>query len=40
MQEADLLLGTLDMLILKALRREPIHGFGIASVSINSPAKF
>jgi PadR family transcriptional regulator PadR len=29
MQKTDLLLGTLDMLILKVLRREPIHGFGI-----------
>lgn len=26
----DLLQGTLDMLILKALQRGPIHGFGIA----------
>jgi PadR family transcriptional regulator PadR len=26
----DLLQGTLDMLILKALDREPIHGFGIS----------
>jgi len=29
MQKPDLLKGTLDMLILKALQREPIHGFGI-----------
>src|SRR5690349_17298191 len=29
MQNPDLLQGTLDMLILKVLQREPIHGFGI-----------
>ena len=29
MAKTDLLLGTLDMLILKVLRKEPIHGFGI-----------
>lgn len=28
--KADLLQGTLDMLILKALTREPMHGYGIA----------
>ena len=28
--KADLLQGTLDMLILKALAREPMHGYGIA----------
>jgi PadR family transcriptional regulator PadR len=30
MQKTDLLQGTLDMLILKVLDREPMHGFGIA----------
>ena len=30
MEKADLLQGTLDMLILKVLKREPMHGFGIA----------
>ena len=30
MQKNDLLQGTLDMLILKVLNREPLHGFGIA----------
>src|SRR5262245_35969156 len=30
MQKSDLLQGTLDMLILKVLQREPMHGFGIA----------
>src|SRR5947207_7558145 len=30
MQKSDLLQGTLDMLILKVLKREPMHGFGIA----------
>lgn len=29
MQKTDLLQGTLDMLILKVLQREAIHGFGI-----------
>lgn len=29
MPKIDLLQGTLDMLILKVLQREPIHGFGI-----------
>jgi transcriptional regulator len=29
MQKPDLLQGTLDMLILKVLSREPTHGFGI-----------
>ena len=29
MHNPDLLQGTLDMLILKVLQREPIHGFGI-----------
>ncbi len=29
MQKTDLLQGTLDMLILKVLSREPVHGFGI-----------
>jgi transcriptional regulator len=29
MEKTDLLLGTLDMLILQVVRREPIHGFGI-----------
>ena len=28
--KADLLQGTLDMLILKALQLEPMHGFGIS----------
>ena len=28
----ELLQGTLDMLILKSLQREPLHGFGIVSV--------
>ncbi len=28
--KADLLQGTLDLLILKALQLEPMHGFGIA----------
>jgi PadR family transcriptional regulator PadR len=30
MEKTDLLQGTLDMLILKVLNREPMHGFGIA----------
>jgi len=30
MQKSELLQGTLDMLILKVLAREPMHGFGIA----------
>ena len=30
MQKSDLLQGPLDMLILKVLQREPMHGFGIA----------
>jgi PadR family transcriptional regulator PadR len=30
MQKTELLQGTLDMLILKVLNREPMHGFGIA----------
>ena len=29
-QKADLLQGTLDLLILKSLQNEPMHGFGIA----------
>jgi PadR family transcriptional regulator PadR len=29
-QKSDLLQGTLDMLILKALEQAPIHGFGIS----------
>jgi PadR family transcriptional regulator PadR len=29
MQKTDLLQGTLDMLVLKILSREPTHGFGI-----------
>lgn len=29
-EKSDLLQGTLDMLILKALERDPIHGFGLA----------
>ena len=29
-EKADLLQGTLDMLILKALQLEPMHGFGLA----------
>ena len=29
MQKTDLLQGTLDMLVLKVLSREPTHGFGI-----------
>ena len=29
-QKADLLQGTLDLLILKALQHEPMHGFGVA----------
>ena len=29
MQNPDLLQGTLDMLVLKVLSREPTHGFGI-----------
>src|SRR5882672_7416343 len=29
MQKPDLLQGTLDMLVLKVLSREPTHGFGI-----------
>ena len=28
--KADLLQGTLDLLILKSLQNEPMHGFGIA----------
>ena len=34
-EKADLLQGTLDLLILKALQRGPIHGFGI-SLAIRS----
>jgi PadR family transcriptional regulator PadR len=29
MEKGDLLQGTLDMLVLKVLSREPVHGFGI-----------
>ena len=29
-EKSDLLQGTLDMLILKALQAEPMHGFGLA----------
>ncbi|HEY4249034.1 MAG TPA: PadR family transcriptional regulator [Lacunisphaera sp.] len=29
-EKADLLQGTLDMLILKALQLEPMHGFGLS----------
>ena len=29
-EKSDLLQGTLDMLILKALQLEPMHGFGIS----------
>jgi transcriptional regulator len=29
-QKSDLLQGTLDMLILKAVEKEPVHGFGIS----------
>lgn len=29
-KKADLLQGTLDLLILKALQHEPMHGFGVA----------
>ena len=29
-QKADLLQGTIDLLILKALQHEPMHGFGVA----------
>jgi transcriptional regulator len=29
-EKTDLLQGTLDMLILKALQREPMHGFGLS----------
>ena len=29
--KADLLQGTLDLLILKALQHEPMHGFGVAA---------
>lgn len=36
--KTDLLQGTLDMLILKALQRGPIHGFGI-SVLIRQMSK-
>jgi PadR family transcriptional regulator, regulatory protein PadR len=30
MEKTELLQGTLDMLILRVLNREPMHGFGIA----------
>lgn len=30
-QKADLLQGTLDLLILKSLQHEPMHGFGVAT---------
>ncbi len=30
-EKTNLLQGTLDMLILKALKREPAHGFGLSS---------
>src|SRR5881296_3388790 len=30
-EKSELLQGTLDMLILKALQREPMHGFGLAT---------
>ncbi len=30
-KKADLLQGTLDLLILKALQHEPMHGFGVAT---------
>jgi len=32
-QPSDLVQGTLDMLILKTLALEPMHGYGIASGS-------
>ena len=37
-EKSDLLQGTLDMLILKALQLEPMHGFGI-SVRIRQISK-
>src|SRR5437879_9448006 len=37
-EKSDLLQGTLDMLILKALQRGPMHGFGI-SVLIRQMSK-
>lgn len=36
--KADLLQGTLDLLILKALQNEPMHGFGI-SIRIQQMSK-
>ncbi|HEY4299968.1 MAG TPA: PadR family transcriptional regulator [Candidatus Didemnitutus sp.] len=30
-EKSELLQGTLDMLILKALQREPMHGFGLSA---------
>jgi PadR family transcriptional regulator PadR len=37
-ERSELLQGTLDMLILKAVEREPIHGFGI-SVEIRARSR-
>jgi PadR family transcriptional regulator, regulatory protein PadR len=36
MQKNELMQGTLDMLILRALQREPLHGFGIAERILRS----
>ena len=36
----ELLQGTLDMLILQALQREPMHGYAIAQSSATGPAKY
>ncbi len=38
-EKADLLQGTLDMLILKALQLEPMHGFGLAQRLKQMPAE-
>jgi hypothetical protein len=34
--KSDLLQGTLDMLVLKVVALEPIHGYGIANASARS----
>ena len=36
-KQRDLLQGTLDMLILKTLSLEPLHGYGIGAASLKSP---
>jgi hypothetical protein len=39
-ERGDLLQGTLDMLVLKALHLEPMHGWGITDVSSNGRSAY